>query len=278
MVGEFVNRVYDKSGALRREEPYLNGVLHGALRTYHSNGKLASEENYTNGRLNGLCRQLAWDGRLLGSYRVENGTGIQCSWYDNGQLCSEFSVVDGKSPGRSRHWLADGMLIVDEFLLEGKPVTREEYCAACAANVRLPPCEDDDFVPVHLGGPDVERKKVESLVELLIAQPNHEEVRSWLKSGSERSLRVLGRFHDTSSALSAMDQLYAAGAVDIVALDIYGNIGGKEFCDKLAVAMPTKPLLRRTVRDICCELKTTIGLSFGSTEDFGEKYLYLLLD
>ncbi len=277
MVGELVNRVYDKGGSLRREEPYLNGVLHGALRAYHSNGKLASEEIYTTGRLNGLCRQWAWDGRLLGSYSVENGTGIQRSWHDNGQLCSEFSVLDGKSSGRSRHWLADGTLILDEYLLDGRPVTREEYRAACAADFRLPHC-DDNFVPVHLEGPDIERKKVELLIEMLMAQSNHDEVTSWLKSASEDSFRFLGRFHDSSSALSAMDQLYAAGAVKVIALDIYGNVEGKEFCDKLALAMPTKQQLRRAIRDTCCELKTQIGLSFGSLEDFGENYLYLLLD
>ncbi len=278
MAEAIINRAYDRSGAVRREEPYVHGVLHGTLRMYHSNGNLASEEIYAAGRLNGLCRQWAWDGRLLGSYRVENGTGTQCSWYDNAQLCLEFSIVDGKPSGRSRHWLADGTLVVDEYLLEGRPVTREEYRTGCDADFRLPRCEDDNFVPLHLEGPEVERKKVELLVGLLMAQPNHEEVRSWLKSASERSVRVLGRFVNPSSALAAMDELYAAGAVKIVALDIYGKDAGQRFCDKIAVEMPTKPLLRHKIRDVCCELKNKVGLSFGSKDDFGEKYLYLLLD
>ena len=75
-----------------------------------------------------------------------------------------------------------------------------------------------------------------------------------------------------------MDKLYAAGAVRIVALDIYGKEASKRFCDKLALEMPKKPQLRRKTRDFCSELKTKVGLSFGSKEDFGEKYLYLLLD
>ena len=166
---------------------------------------------------------------------------------------------------------------MDEYLLEGRQVTREEYREACAADFRLSRSEGDNFVPVHLQGPDIERKKVELLVGLLMTQPNHEEVRSWLKSANERSLRLLGRFHDTSSALAAMDQLYAAGAVNIVALDIYGKDEAQRFCDKIAVEIPTKPPLRHEIRDVCFKLKTKIGLSFGS-EDLGESYLYLLLD
>jgi len=65
MVGELVNRVYDKGGSLRREEPYLNGVLHGALRAYHSNRKLA--RYHVNARLISALRQQPVTSRLAGT-------------------------------------------------------------------------------------------------------------------------------------------------------------------------------------------------------------------
>jgi len=75
-----------------------------------------------------------------------------------------------------------------------------------------------------------------------------------------------------------MDKLYAVGTVKSVALDIYGKDTDQKICDKLAVQIPTKKPLRRKIRDVRYHLKTNVGLSFGSKEDYGERCLYLLLE
>ena len=74
MPNQTVTRDLYRNGAIHRETPQVDGMLHGTVRSYHNNGKLASEEPYDNGLVHGVCRRWAWSGKLLGCYPTEHGT------------------------------------------------------------------------------------------------------------------------------------------------------------------------------------------------------------
>jgi hypothetical protein len=105
---------------------------------WHRNGQLAEEQTYRHGIVHGICRQWNEAGKLLGSYRMDNVTGLQRSWHCNGRLNQEFSTVEGQFCGRTRMWLQDGTLISDDVELFGRSVTPEQYRRAAAQDPRLP--------------------------------------------------------------------------------------------------------------------------------------------
>lgn len=278
MPDETVKRDYYKSGLLWQEIPCRDDVPHGLWRTFHNNGQVESEKPYMQGKLHGVCRQWAWSGKLLGSYEMDHATGIQRSWYDNGPICLEFHTLDGKFTGRSRHWLADGTLDKDHYLVEGRTVSRQEYYTAAVSDPRFPDYSDADFAPVDLRGPEIERRKTELLVQILMARSNHQEVIVWLDKHELAQPITLGRFPDVATARMAAHQFYDAGANQVEALDIYANPLGHEFCDRLAVFLSTDPAIRQHIRSLCGQMQKQFDLAFSPENDCAESVFILVLD
>lgn len=136
------------NGQLRHEFTIAAGRHSGWLRQWHDNGQIESEKPYANGRLHGLCRQWARDGKLLGSYQMTDGSGTALNWHPNGELESEVSMMDGTLNGRMRCWSHeptpdDKVLIVQQFFLDGRQVSKKKYDAACMTNPRLPRFADE---------------------------------------------------------------------------------------------------------------------------------------
>jgi hypothetical protein len=269
MPDETVNREFYRGGLVRQEIPCRKGLPHGLWRTFHNNGQIESEKPHLDGKLHGVCRQWSWSGKLLGTYEMNHGTGIQRSWYDNGQSCSEFGTVDGEFTGRARHWLADGTLDSDQYLVSGKPVSREEFAKYFSNHIRIPKSEDAAFTPLDLQGPEIERKKIELFVRLLTERPNHDEVLNWLGRHSTECPKILGRFQDVQNAIFVMRQLYDAGAPRVEALDIYAA-SGQEFCDRIAVFVPNEESARKRIREVCATLKREMDASFSPQMEVGE--------
>ncbi len=278
MPDETIDREFYKSGLLRQEVPTREGVPHGLWRTFHNNGQLESEKPFVEGKLHGICRQWAWNGKLLGSYEMIHGTGIQRHWYENGQLCSELSTVDGKFTGRVRHWLADGTLDTDKYLVEGQSVTRQAYYAAAVSDSGFPNYDDEDFQPVDLQNSEIERKRTELLVEILMSRPNHQEVLAWLEKDLPERPKTLGRFTDAAIARATMTRFYDAGAARIEALDIYASESGQEFSDRVAVFLSTEETIRRRIRDLCDQMKQQFDMSISPANECAELVLILALD
>jgi hypothetical protein len=274
-VKQSVEKTFHRNGQLREVVPLRNGRRHGVVRVWHKNGVLANEERYQNGLLNGVCRQWSETGRLLGKYRMLHGTGVQRTWHENGRLQLEFSTVRGDFSGRYRLWLHDGALMSEEINLHGRPVTAEEYRAACAKDKSLPKLTGKAGKP--LPHTVVTEKHIhEVFVRSLLTQKNRAEVRKWLESGGN-ALRSLGRFKRESDALTFVEALYNVGATEVIAPAIYVGKAGDQFADCLLVKLPKIAPKRKAIRKVCGQLsKRKLG-AFQPDKDIGESHLYLLL-
>jgi hypothetical protein len=270
-----VEKTFHRNGQLREVVPLRDGRRHGVVRVWHKNGVLANEERYLNGFLHGVCRQWSEAGRLLGKYRMVHGTGVQRTWHENGRLQLEFSTVNGDFSGRYRLWLNDGKLMSEEIYLNGRPVTAEEYRAACAKDKSLPKLTGKAGKPLP-NSVATEKHIHEVFVHSLLAQKNRAVVRKWLENGG-KAVRSLGRFKRESNALKFIEALYNAGATEVIAPDIYAGKAGDQFADCLLVKLPGIVAKRKAIRKVCAQLsKRKLG-AFQPDKDIGESHLYLSL-
>lgn len=235
----------------------------------------ASEEPFENDLPHGICRQWGESGRLLGRYKMVHGTGIQRAWHDNGQLRAEVSTVRGRFYGRNRIWLCDGTLISENFCLDGRNVTPDAYRAAAAKNDRLPKFrgKPGTILPEGLAK---EKHLHRVFVAGLLEKPNRREARAWLrKATGDKTARSLGRFKRETDAARFIEELYRAGAREVIVPDIYDNKAGDQFADGLLVRLPRDATKRKAIRKVCAQLpKKRLGVAQPDS-DFGEAYLYL---
>ena len=115
---------YD-NGQLVGETYRVNGELHNptgpACRNWHSNGQLRSEEYIVHGR-------------------YHNATVPACrSWYANGQLNKAAYWINGKRHNTTGpayfhwndpayfHWNDNGHLLTEEYWVNGKQLTKEQF-------------------------------------------------------------------------------------------------------------------------------------------------------
>jgi hypothetical protein len=110
----------------------------------------------------------------------------------------------------------------------------------------------------------------------LLEKPNRREARAWLrKPGDERTARSLGRFKRETDAARFVEELYRAGAREVVVPDIYDNKAGDQFADGLLVRLPKAGAKRAGIRKVCVQLrKKRLGV-VQPNADFGEAFLYL---
>jgi hypothetical protein len=266
-----VERSFYRNGQLREEVSFLGQQLHGACRTWHSNGRLASEQFYQRGRLHGLCQQWNQRGELLGSFQVKDGTGIQREWFQNGRLQMETSTVAGMFTGRIRIWLPDGTLVAEQYGIKNHNVTQAAYAAAASKHPdypRYPASKNKIKFPDR---DEIERREFQLQVAGLLAQTNKRETLRWLKAGAPR--RSLGLFKVTQ-ARQLVQKLYAAGALQIFAVNIYSNKAGKQFTDALLVKLPPEQSARQTIRSLLVKLPAKLRAGVLPPQDHGEKFLF----
>ena len=268
------NRFFHRNGVLEMEETFRDQKLHGRRRTWHRNGQIATEEFYLEGLLRGIVRQWNEDGKLLGSYEVQHGTGLQKSWHDNGKLRHEFSTVDGKFCGRDRLWLRDGTLISDHIFLHGRSVTVAEYRKAMAKDPSLPKLRAGNPVKIPRESRASKKHMLDVFVAGLLKKRNQMEALEWLKAEG-KTTRSLGRFKSVGSASKFVAELYQAGAVKIIAPDIYQSKRGDQFSDNLLVKLPKSASQRKAIRAVCQQLQNNEHGAFQPEKDLGEAYLYI---
>ena len=272
-----IQKTFYRNGQLREQVPVRNGRRHGVARIWHKNGKRASEEPYENGLLHGVCRHWNEAGRLVGEYRMIHGTGLQRDWHDNGKLQIEVSTVHGEFCGRNRIWLRDGTLLTEQFYLHGLAVSAKTYRAATANGKMLPRFRGK---PAGLTGKNrvkplhIHRVFVDSLLE----KPNQREARKWLaKKTGDQTARSLGRFKREKDAAKFVEALYRAGAVEVIASDIYRSKARGQFADGLLVQLPKNAAKRKAVRQVCGQLRTRRLGAVQPDGGIGERHLYLSL-
>lgn len=272
-----IHESFHRNGQLRERVPLRDGLRHGTVRTWHRNGRLASEEPFRDGLLHGICRQWNEAGRLLGKYQMVHGTGIQRVWHNNGRLQMEISTIRGEFTGRNRTWLRDGTLYSERYCLRNRDVSAREYRAAAAGDKSLPRYRGR---PARL--PPASRTTLKHVLKVfvlsLLEKPNRREARKWLtKKAGDRTLRSLGRFKRERDAAKFVAALYEAGAVEVIAPDIYRDSTRGQFSDCLLVQLPKSPAKRVAVRRVCAQLRSRALGAVQPESDIGERHLYLSL-
>jgi hypothetical protein len=267
---QVVKRIFHRNGFVAAEENFCGQKLHGRRRTWHRNGKLATEEFYCDELLHGTCSQWDENGKLLGKYKMLHGTGTQKSWHGNGRLNLEFSTVSGGFFGRSRLWLQDGTLLSDRISLDGRNVTAGEYRKAARQNPNLPRLRGritklNRPTPKHIH---------HVFVSSLLKKQNRSEARTWLNA-DDKTARSLGHFKRASEAAKFVEELYQAGAVEVIVPDIYHGKRGDQFADALLVQLTKTLKARQAIRKACEILRSRKLGAVEPDKDIGETHLFL---
>ncbi len=272
-VSATIQKTFYRNGQLRESVPMRNGCRHGVVRVWHKNGKRASEEPFKNGLLDGVCRKWNEAGRRLGEYLMFQGTGLQREWHDNGKLQMEIWSICGEFSGRNRIWLRDGTLLSERFYLVGHVVSAEKYREVAAKFKALPKFRGKPAKPL-VKPLHIHRVFVDSLLE----KRNQREARKWLaKNTGDQTTRSLGRFKRENHAAKFVEELYQAGAVEVIVPDIYRNKARDQFADCLLVQLPKNAAKRKAIRQVCTQLRTRKLGAVQPDEDIGESHLYLSL-
>lgn len=266
-----IEKSFHRNGTLREEISFRGRQLHGARRIWHHNGRLASEEFYEHGRLHGLCQQWNQCGKLLGSFRMKHGTGIQREWFQNGQLQLEISTVAGQFTGRTRVWLRDGTLVNEQYGIENHNVTRAAYAAAASKRPDYPRYPTSKGKIKFLDADEIDRREFQLHIEWLLKQKDKHEAQTWLKAGAQK--RSLGFFKFTQ-AKQLVEKLFAAGVLQIFAVNIYAGKSGKQFSDALLVKLPTGKPARQTIRRLLVKLPAKLRPGVLPVQDEGEEFLF----
>jgi hypothetical protein len=99
---------------------------------------------------------------------------------------------------------------------------------------------------------------------------------SSVKTG-DKTARSLGRFKSESAAAKFVHALYQAGAIEVIAPDIYRNKARDQFSDCLLVQLPKSVARRKAIRKACAQLRTRKLGAVQPDEDIGEGHLFLSL-
>jgi hypothetical protein len=122
----------------------------------------------------------------------------------------------------------------------------------------------------------------DKLVRRFMADPQKAEVRSWLRGGVDEQ-RTLGQLSTTADSLAFAEEIYDAGADEVMAVDMRSYT--KTFVEgdervvnsgKLIVRLPTDAARRKTF--FRWENKHARSLGFDGRNDVGQGLLFVPLD
>ncbi len=116
----------------------------------------------------------------------------------------------------------------------------------------------------------------ERFVQELLANPNKAEAHSWLDESSDESFRNIGVLESNEKSLDLIQEIYRAGAVEVIAVEIDKYPDGGENTGKLVIVMPEGPEERRRVLEWCSKISEEQG--FATHEDFGQRHEFIMLD
>jgi hypothetical protein len=255
-----VERQFYPNGTLKEEIHYRDGKKHGVWRTWHPNGAPDLELSFENG---------------------EFADGIARIWDQAGWLRSEESLQNGRALGRMTIYNEDGSIFHRHYMLENGVVSRAAYDKACKTRPELPKYTDPDppkerrtsARQMTKSAPDPGAHEADrAFVRKMLEKP-HAEALSWLKEGSEGSMRTLGEMGRAPSE-RLVSKLYKLGAVKVLAAEIDPGDNGQS-TDHLLVELPQDPKARAKLFKFESQHAESEG--FDPTPDIGQEYIYFKL-
>lgn len=127
------------------------------------------------------------------------------------------------------------------------------------------------------------RELGDRITRKLLADPNRQEVLTWLRGAGEGEHRTLGILADTQRSIALAEEIYRAGASEVWAVEIESSV--REYVDgterhqgtgKLVLKLPADPELRRRVFE--WERRHANALGLEGRRDEGQEYLFVPLD
>ena len=109
----------------------------------------------------------------------------------------------------------------------------------------------------------------------LINRGHTGEARKWLTERKNGEVRTLGELESADESLALVEELYAAGAQKVMAVEIDITNAGQN-TGKLVIELHPEAKWRKR----CFEIQGTIARKQGydPTPDVGQKYLFIMLD
>jgi len=135
--GWYENKVKDSvwtyfsqfDGTVRIREPYLEGRVHGMVRSFYPNGNVSEAVSWQNNQRQGEWKRFYSDGshRLIGHYENDLLNGTYAVFYPDSTLKMKGMYVNNLSEGKWRFYDHKGIEIYTIEYRLGKAIDREEY-------------------------------------------------------------------------------------------------------------------------------------------------------
>lgn len=275
-----VERTYHDNGALHSETPKVDGVVHGFVRHWYDNGQLGIEAPMVNGLVHGVVRNWDRSGNLLGTYEMQQGTGLEIHYHTNGRIRSLCSYIDGRISGPAKSYLESGEILAEGYWLDGKPVTWDKYEAAAKDDSRLPnPVDYRPEIPAKIA----KLKELEArigpagMADLLPKQLiEHSRTRDALEWLDESDTRSLGEGMQRGRSIRLVKKLLELGANRVLATSIDAYDNDEQNTGEIIIELPAERTERKRLFDHVGRLARKQG--FSKEADVGQQYLLLTLD
>ncbi|QEF98533.1 hypothetical protein Mal15_25850 [Stieleria maiorica] len=111
---------------------------------------------------------------------------------------------------------------------------------------------------------------MDELAAQFLDAPNTEEALAWLQGGTRSQIRTLGEDESTVDSISMVEELYAAGASNVFAVDIDSYDRGAN-SGKLLIELTDAPTDREQVLGIVSQIAQANG--FDPELDYGQQYV-----
>src|SRR5262245_40215945 len=120
-----------------------------------------------------------------------------------------------------------------------------------------------------------ESKSADDFCLRILNRENTAEARKWLTERKNGEVRTLGELESADESLAFVEELYAAGAQKVMAVEIDISNAGQN-TGKLVIELHPEAKWRKR----CFEIQGTIARKQGydPTPDVGQKYLFIMLD
>jgi hypothetical protein len=112
-------------------------------------------------------------------------------------------------------------------------------------------------------------------IKTFLRASNTKEAIAWLQAGSESDFRSVGECESTQESLALIQQIYDAGAKEVLAVQIDEYPEGQN-TGKLVVILPDPTEARERVFDWAGEIAQSQG--FDAEQDSGQSFLFVMLD
>jgi hypothetical protein len=114
-----------------------------------------------------------------------------------------------------------------------------------------------------------------NFIQKFLDSPNKQEVLAWLDKVVDENYQITLGEMDVNESYDFAQKIYECGAVEVLAIEI-DNYSDGENTGKLLIVLPNDIEKRKTL--FAWNAHNAESLGFESEKDFGQEYLFVMLD